>query len=139
MNHQKESEKDELRARFTGWLKVTVYRAKLNYMEKKKRQVDAVSMEVLSEDIWVKENSETEWIKRISAPNEFDFEEEKMARAFYDLPLLRQKILTMLFVEEKSPKEIAERLNCSVRHVYKQRSLALEKLRVMLGKGGDER
>lgn len=33
MNHQEKSERDELRAAFTGWLEVTLYRAKLNYVK----------------------------------------------------------------------------------------------------------
>ena len=43
----------------------------------------------------------------------------------------------MLFVEEKMPYEIARELNCSVQHVYNQKSLALKKLRLALEKGGE--
>lgn len=43
MNHQQESEKDELRARFTGWLEVTLYRAKLNYLKKQEREIPFMS------------------------------------------------------------------------------------------------
>ena len=49
----------------------------------------------------------------------------------------RQRILTMLFVEEKTPEEIARQLGCSQQNVYKQRSEALIALRNMLERGGE--
>ena len=61
-----------------------------------------------------------------------------LARAFANLPIKRQQILTMLFVEERKPEEIAKLLNCSAQHVYDQRYQALKKLRIALSKGGDE-
>ena len=51
----------------------------------------------------------------------FAFEEERLADAFANLPIKRQRILTMLFVEERKPEEIAKELNCSPQHVYDQR------------------
>lgn len=44
----------------------------------------------------------------------------------------------MLFVEERTPKEVAGRIGCSLRHVYKQRSQALKQLRKMLEEGGED-
>ena len=71
--------------------------------------------------------------------SDFDFEEERLADAFAKLPIRRQKILTMLFVEEKKPEEIAKELNCSAQHVYDQRYQALKKLRIELSKEGGEK
>lgn len=137
MNHQQESTRDELRARFTGWMETTVYRAKLNYIRKMGRKIETVSIEEVAESDLMSVNPEQDWCRQLSPKDAFDFEEEKLARAFAELPLMRQRILTMLFVEEKKPDEIAARLNCSVQHVYNQRSLALKKLRSMLAEGGD--
>lgn len=67
----------------------------------------------------------------------FDFEEERLAKAFYQLPLMKRKILEMLFVENIKPDEIAKRLNCSPQYVYNQRLRAIKKLREELAKGGD--
>ncbi len=50
---------------------------------------------------------------------------------------MRQRILTLLFVHEIKPSEIAWLLDCPVEHVYKQRSLAIKRLRRMLG--GDDK
>ncbi|MDO4286412.1 MAG: sigma-70 family RNA polymerase sigma factor [Eubacteriales bacterium] len=137
MNYQQELEKDELRARFTGWLETTVYRAKLNYIRKTSQKIETVSIEEVAESSLVSGSQEQEWCRHLSPKDAFDFEEEKLAKAFAELPLMRQRILTMLFVEEKKPDEIAAKLNCSIQHVYNQRSLALKKLRTMLAEGGD--
>lgn len=137
MDHQERIPRDELRARFTVWLDTTIYRAKLNYIKKQQRQLQTVSLEEIPEGILSVENKEAEWMDSLLPQDEFSFEEEKLARAFRELPLMRQKVLTMLFVEERKPEEIAQKLHCTVQHVYNQRSLALKKLRERLKEGGD--
>lgn len=135
MNHQQKSERDELRARFTVWLETTVYRARLKYLEREKPKVDTVSIEELPESaLFVPE--QTSYCERTTSA--FDFEEERLAEAFAKLPIKRQEILTMLFVEERKPEEIARLLNCSPQHVYDQRYQALKKLRIALTKDGDK-
>lgn len=138
MNHREESGKDELRARFTGWLEVTLYRAKLNYLKKQKKERNTICVGVLPEKLLVEENSEWKWVHRLTEQSGFDFEEEKLERAFQNLTGQRQRILTMLFVEEKTPEEIARQLGCSKQNVYKQRSQALRTLKNLLEKGGEE-
>lgn len=68
----------------------------------------------------------------------FQFEEERLEKAFHTLSEQRREILAMLFVEERTPKEIASQMDRSLQHVYKQRSQALKQLRQMLEKGGEE-
>lgn len=135
MSHQQNTERDELRARFTGWMETTVYRAKLKYLEREKPRVDTVSIEELPESVLSVPEQVPYYEKSKSA---FDFEEERLAEAFEKLPIKRQEILTMLFVEERKPEEIARLLNCSPQHVYDQRYQALKKLRIALKKDGDD-
>lgn len=135
MSHQQKMEKDELRARFTKWLETTVYRARLKYLERQKPKIETISLEELPE------NTLPVFGKPFyheASQSDFSFEEERLARAFANLPMKRQQILTMLFVEERKPEEIAKILNCSPQHVYDQRYQALKKLRIALSKGGDE-
>lgn len=134
MNHQQYQNHDELRARFTKWLETLLYRAKLKYVRKMEKQVKTVSLEDIPE-------SSLPLAEPCSNNNQktFDFEESKLAEAFYNLPIKRQKILEMLFVENKEPKEIANELNCTVQHIYNQRSLSLKKLRLQLQKGDDRK
>ena len=122
MNHQQESEKDELRARFTGWLEVTLYRAKLNYLKRQERERNTLYVGVLPEELLVEEDLEQKWVHRLTEQKGFDFEQEKLEKAFQSLTQQRQRILTLLFVEEKTPEEIAGQLGCSKQNVYKQRS-----------------
>jgi len=67
--------------------------------------------------------------------NSFDFEEERLAKAFYELPLMRREVLRMLFVLEMTPEEISQKLRCSIDYVYKQKHRALKKLRSLLEEG----
>jgi len=127
-------EKDELRARFTAWLEILVYRARTKYLRKMQYQTKLVSMEEIPEDML--EWQEPGYAKVIECENDFDFEEEKLARAFSELPMMKKEILRLLFVEEKSPAEIARQLECSVQHVYNQRSLAVKRMREVLRKEG---
>ena len=135
MNHQQKSERDEQRARFTVWLETTVYRARLKYLERENPRVDTVSIEELPESA-LSVSEQVSYYEHSKFA--FDFEEERLAEAFAKLPIKRQKILTMLFVEEKKPEEIARILNCSPQHVYDQRYQALKKLRIALTKDGDK-
>ena len=127
--HRKQDypEKDELRARFTAWLDITAYRARLKYLRKEIPSVDVISIEDLPDGCLVTTEAE---LFRGSGKASFDFEEERLSDAFQQLPIKRQEILTMLFVEGKKPEEIARCLNCSVQHVYDQRYQALKKLRL---------
>lgn len=59
----------------------------------------------------------------------FEFEEEKLARAFRTMPPRRQQIITLLFDKQLSAAEVAKKLQCSVQYVYNQKSLALKILR----------
>ena len=134
--HEDYAEKDVLRAKFTSWIDIVAYRAKLKYLKKKENELETVSLESVAEpqmptvDVFCEMQTDR---------NEFDFEEERLAKAFAQLPIKRQQILTMLFVQERKPEEIARLLNCTPQHVYDQRYQALKKLRLMLTEGGDDK
>lgn len=135
MNYQ-QSVDDVLRARFTKWLDTVCYRAKLKYLRKTETKLETVSFEELPESsLPVHEDD----MRQIGSNGNFDFEEERLADAFARLPVKRQQILAMLFVEEKKPEEIAKALNCSPQHVYDQRYQALKILRIELAKERDGR
>lgn len=134
MNHQQDYD-DVLRARFTKWLDIVIYRAKLKYLRKMDSKLEMVSIEELPESSLP---AYEESMYRNPLKTEFDFEEERLANAFMKLPMKRQQILTMLFVEEKKPEEIARLLNCSAQHVYDQKYQALKKLRLELSEEVDD-
>lgn len=133
MNHQQDNE-DILRGCFTKWLDIVIYRARLKYLRETEEKLEIVSLEVLPEG---NQPVYEDDLRKVESMTDFDFVEERLADAFAKLPIKRQEILTMLFVEGKKPEEIAEKLNCSAQHVYDQKYQALKKLRVELKKGGD--
>lgn len=129
----KHEEKDELRARFTGWLDTTLYRAKLKYIEKNRHWLEMMSLDEIPADLI--EDPVDHFATIECSRADFEFEEEKLSKAFSELPLMRREVLRLLFVEEKKPEEISRQLHCSVNYVYLQKSRALKKLRSELLEG----
>lgn len=125
---------DELRARFTVYIERVILHARLDYIRKKRKNPQEISLEEL--DFEPETTFERQYAIQRKPMDGFSFEEEKLAHAFSSLPLMRQKVLEMLFVENLSPIEISRRLHCSVKYVYDQRYLALQKLRRILKEGG---
>ena len=130
MNHRQHPEqRDELRARFTAWLDTTIYHARISYLNKESNQLPSVSLYEIPEEYFP---AEEDAYFQHSGRNSFDFEEERLANAFARLPVNRQEVLHLLFVEQLKPEEIAKRLNCKVQYVYDQRYHALKKLKTIL-------
>ena len=124
--------RDELRGRFTRFLEVTMKHVRQNCLRKLSRDPKTISLDIVSEIE----------IPLIAGPtpyeeHEFTFEESRLAEAFRQLPMARQKVLIYLFVEEMYPEEIAELMGCTVQHIYNQRSLAVKKLRKLLSERGE--
>lgn len=127
-------ENDELKARFTKWVKVVAYRARINYLRANKKWYCSISLDEVTEEHPIFGSAKIE--DAVIADN-FDFEEERLAQAFSKLPPVKKKVLTMLFVLEEPPEEVARELGCTVQNVYNQRSLALKRLRAAM-EGGDD-
>ena len=74
---------DELRARFTSWLDTTIYRARLKYLAKEANRIPCTSLDSVSEEcLW----SFDDYQFAISREYQFDFEEERLSKAFANLP-----------------------------------------------------
>lgn len=129
-----DTERDELRGRFTVWLETLVSRAKIDYCRRNKSNVEFVSIDDLSDECLAVEDPVYISPER---QKEFEFEEERLAKAFSELPKMRKEILSLLYVQQMAPQEIADELGCSIQHVYNQRSKALKSLRTKLT-GGDK-
>lgn len=114
---------DRLRGQFTTWLEKLIVRAKLDYIRSNRRYLDVISIEDLSDEAMAVCDDPI----RVET-HRFEFEDERMENAFRQLTPLRRQILTMLFVEEMTPEEVAAELGCSVDAVYNNRSRALKKI-----------
>ena len=127
-------ERDILRARFTVWLDTTLARASARCRDQMKDQLaeknEVFSLDELPEDYLP--DTRDPYAQIEIGIRDFDFEEERLSRAFSELPLMRREVLRLLFVEQLTPREIAERLHCSKDFVSVQKTRALEKLRQLL-------
>ncbi len=134
----KDTERDVLRARFTVWLDTTLTRASARYRDQMKdklaEKLEVVSMDAFSSDFFPDPSDLYASIE--IGRKDFDFAEARLARAFSELPLMRREVLRLLFVEMKTPQEIAGILNCSQDYVSLQKTRAIKKLRMMLEEGG---
>lgn len=132
----RQTENDELRGRFTVWLSKTARNAQINYLRKESRQLKTIPLDTKEVQLIASERDAVEQI--VSVENGFEFMESRLADAFWELPLMRRRILEMIFVEELSPTEIAAKLHCTVQHIYNQRSLAIKRLRQQIMKERDQ-
>ncbi len=128
----KEQERDELRARFTAWMKVLAYRTRRKYLTARSPRVRQISLEQLSEELLPAGETPI-----ASFEKAFDFEENSLAEAFSQLPERKKQVLTLAFAQGLMPAEIAKELGCDVHNVYKHQSMALKLLRESLK--GDEK
>ncbi len=129
-------DRDELRAEFTVWLDTLIRRAKLDYLRKHHVPLDIMSLEELHEDNMPV--SEDTWMRQmLFEEDDFNFEEERLAQAYAELPLLRKQILKLLYVDELEVKEIARLLNCSAQYVSNQKQKGIKHLRKRMTEGGD--
>lgn len=129
---------DVLRGRFTKWLDIVLYRAKLKYLRKLSQQIETISLDELIDSGFQPEAPDVLSAAEQRGITSFVFEEDQLNVAFHKLPIKGQRLLEMLYVDEMKPKEIATKLNCSVQHVYNRRSSSLKALRQALAQGGKE-
>lgn len=101
-----------------------VSRAQKNYLRKYLSKLKTIGLEQIPEECLSQEDKYD-----LDARDEFTFEEERLAQAYKRLSLMKKRILTMLFVDQLSPAEVARRLHCSVQNVYNQKHRALKSLK----------
>lgn len=129
MDHRQDyPERDELRAKFTRWLETIIKRAKIDYLRKYENRPEIISYEDIPEAELLDLAQCESWPKITRMQSPYDFEEERLTKAFMEL----------LFLEDLSEAETAQRLNCSLQYVRNQRCIALKRLRSHLMEGGDD-
>lgn len=126
---------DKLFYLFTAFLQRHIQGARLNFF----RKVYEWQHEIPIADWEVLRRSEADQgIDSFLYTGEFAFEEERLVRAFQDLPRRRQMLLEYLFIHDLTPKEISILLGCSVDYVYHLKHYALNALRKALKEEDDE-
>lgn len=139
MDHRQEyPERDELRAKFTRWLETVIKRAKIDYLRKYENRPETISYEDIPEKELIDLAQRELWPSSTRMQTPYDFEEERLTKAFMELPLKRRQVMELLFLADLSETETAKRLNCLLQYVRNQRCIALKKLRSRLMEGGDD-
>lgn len=115
---------DDVRYRFTAWLKIVAKRAKIDYIRRLKKRPKELSIDDknLSHELVYEPQLITE-------NNDFDFENKDLIRVFKGLSEKRKQILILIFVHNFTAEEVAAKMRCSVQYIYNQHSLALKELR----------
>lgn len=127
INHE-----DEIKIRFTAWLRTLVKRARIDYL----RTNNYRKIEVLLSDLSNNSNLSYEMqkilLKQDIENGEYEFEREDISRAFAFLTATRRKVLLLLYIEGMSQKEVAQKLGISVQRVSKIKQDALFELKKLL-------
>lgn len=126
MERQYPEKDDKLRARFTSWLTTLLRRARIDYLRRLGREPNTIAIDVIDEHLVAAED------KYFSMSPEFQFEEERLAEAFFSLSPRKSEILKCLFAEQLTVEETAKRLHTTIENVYKEKSRALVTLRKKL-------
>ena len=116
-------EDDELRCRFTAWMRIVVIRKKLEYIRKHKKPKNEVPFEdgnlqnaMINESFDVVETNF----------QEFEFCNESLASAYKKLSARYRQILGLIYLENAEPEAIAKKFGFTVQYVYNVRSLAIK-------------
>lgn len=123
MERQYPEKDDKLRARFTSWLTTVLRRARIDYLRRIERERNTIAIDAIDEHQMAAED------KYFSMSSEFQFEEERLAQAFFSLSPRKSEILKCLFAEQLTVEETAKRLHITSENVYKEKSRALATLR----------
>ena len=88
MDHRQEyPERDELRAKFTRWLETIIKRAKIDYLRKYENRPEIISYEDIPESELIDLTQCELWPSSTRMQTPYDFEEERLTKAFMELPL----------------------------------------------------
>ena len=93
--------RDELRGRFTRWIVITAEHAQKNYLRAEKKQLQTVPLE--EADVAI---VDTALLSAGVMPDSFDFEEQRLAEAFRELPLVGDDASGILLSIDMDNREI---------------------------------
>lgn len=106
MDHrQKYPERDELRAKFTRWLETIIQRAKIDYLRKDENHPEIISYEDIPEAELLDLAQCESWPKITRMQPPYDFEEERLTKAFMALPLKRRQVMELLFPASRNSQK----------------------------------
>lgn len=130
MNYSTLNFEEILKREFTQYIKLVVAHAKIDYIRFERKHANEIPVEK------VFENDEQQIIndKYFDTIYELQFEEERLEKAFFELPLLKRQALIYIFAHGLTAKETAQILQCSEKSIANLRFRTLKKLRTNMAK-----
>lgn len=113
---------DDLRARFTAWIRLIVWRARMDYFKSQKRHFREIPIEEIDE---IPDDTGFEVLEK----DEFIFGDARLASAFQSLSLCQRQVVTLRIAKGFSPAEIAEIMGCDSARISRQYYKAMAQLR----------
>lgn len=123
---------EEIKIRFTAWLRTLVKRARIDYLRKNHFRKVEIPLSDLSNNRNLSYEMRLIPLKQNLEKGEYEFEREDISRAFTFLTIMQRKVLLLIYVEGLSQKETAQKLSISVQRVSKVRQEALYRLKDLL-------
>ena len=123
---------EEIKIRFTAWLRTLVKRARIDYLRENRSRVLEIPLSELSNNRNLSYEIRMIPIKQNIDKSEYEFEREDISRAFAFLSNTRRRVFLLLYIEGMSQKEVAKTLGISVQRVSKLKQDALFALKEML-------
>ena len=123
---------EEIKIRFTAWLRTLVKRARIDYLRENRSRVLEIPLFELSNNRNLSYEIRMIPIKQNIDKSEYEFEREDISRAFAFLSNTRRRVFLLLYIEGMSQKEVAKKLGISVQRVSKIKQDALFALKEML-------
>lgn len=111
--------------RFTNWLDTLARRTKYAYIKREYKHISHACIDDVLEDALRADEMEIAYSVTVG-DSRFEFEAEWLMKAFAELGETHQRLLELLYVEEKTPQEAADILGCTVRNIYNQRCKAFK-------------
>ena len=111
--------------RFTNWVDTLARRAKYDYIENESKHISHACIDEVPEDALRADEVEISYTFT-AGEGRFEFEAEWLMKAFGELSKTHKRLLELLYVEEKTPHEVASLLDCTVENIYNQRSKAFK-------------
>lgn len=116
---------EKIIGRFTNWVETIARRAKYDYIESESKHISHACIDDVPEDVLRADDVEITYSVAVG-DGKFEFESEWLMTAFAELTHAHQRILELLYVEEKTPQEAAAILGCKVDNIYNQQYRAFK-------------
>ena len=122
---KKVTREERVIGRFTNWVDTLARRAKYDYIENESKHISHACIDEVPEDALRADEVEISYTFT-AGEGRFEFEAEWLMKAFGELSKTHKRLLELLYVEEKTPHEVAALLDCTVENIYNQRSKAFK-------------